>query len=214
MAGLKGLRRRDHARFRTFKSGSAVLISVTTALRFYGFPPAPPPIRADNSRCACCRRLAGMRSGIREDYGMHTRHIRVRTRCRWRDDIVDDHSGCQISFASRKFLKNGNEYLDFFACRTSRICKCGRARCDECKDKCTLFDGAVSLAFYARFRRLRFRYMCMYIYAHDGEGIANTFHASLQRRRFLRSYVCSAYWRNRDSFLIQNENYVKVTRNN
>lgn len=44
------------------------------------------------------------------------RYIRVRTRWRWHD-IVDDHSRCQISSASRKFFKNGVEYFDFFACR-------------------------------------------------------------------------------------------------
>jgi len=155
-----------------------VLISVTTALRFYGFPPAlpppPPPIKTDNSRCACCRRLAGMRSGIREDYGMHTRYICVRTRWRWRHDIVDDHSGCQISSsASRKFLKNGDEYLDFFACRPGYgyVNAAARAATNVKTSVLCLMAPLVS-----RFTRDSDSVIVhMYIHAR----IANTFHASL-----------------------------------
>lgn len=128
------------------------LISVTTRSQVLRIPSsARLPIGTDNSRCVCCRCLAGMRSGIREDYGP-ARLIYASGRGGDGTTPVDDHSRRQISSASRKFFRNDVEGISISS-RVGHgpgiwICKCGPARCDACKNKDTLFDGAVNLAFY------------------------------------------------------------------
>lgn len=123
------------------------LISITTALRFYGFLilPANRPI---GSWCACCRCCSQERSGIR---GLRLAHIYASSdRARWRrHDVVwtardvkyhpllVNSSATSGVFRSLRMLDSpGYGYVN------------ADARCDEHKKKSTLPDGNVSFAFY------------------------------------------------------------------